>query len=118
MHEYGSDKICLIQRRQSCSESEQLSNNEHWTIDNDNPKIPNIAPAPQIWFRHTMLLTPKLAKTLNHANSGPQASFAFATWRLGTPSRILKFATLDFEGEDTQNWNMLEVPPHGISTKG
>ena len=44
MHEYGSDKICLIQRRQSCSESEQLSNNEHWTIDNDNPEFPNIDP--------------------------------------------------------------------------
>ena len=45
-------------------------NTGHWTIDNGNPKFPNIAPAPQIWFLHTTLLTPKLAKTLNHAISG------------------------------------------------
>ena len=105
MHEYRSDGFCSIQRQQSCSKSEELTmNTEHWTIDNVNPEFLNITPAPQIWFRHTTLLTPKLAKTLNHDISGPQVSFAFSTWRLGTPSRVPGYTFMRFEFCHTRLW--------------
>ena len=64
----------------------RTTNNEKWP-DSGNPEFPNVASASQIWFRHMMLLTPKLAQTLNHVTSGPQVSFFVATWRLGIPSR-------------------------------
>ena len=80
-------------------------------------QAPNVALAPQIRFRHTMLLTPKLTKTLNHTTSRPKVSFAAASWRLGMPSHVSNFVTLGFRGKGIQIWkNTLEAPPRDKTT--
>ena len=81
-------------------------------------QFPNAAPAAQIWFRHTTLLTPKLAQALNHATRGRQVSFAVATWRLGIPSSVSNFANtrLSRRGHPKLE-NVLEAPPRGESAR-
>ena len=70
----------------------QTTNNEQ-RPDSGNPDFPNVAPAPQTWFRHTTFLMPKLSQTLNYATSRPQVSFAVVTWGLGgVHSRVSNFA--------------------------
>ena len=118
MHEYRSDNFCPIQRQRFCSES---PNNQQPTMNNDSRSaaFPNTAPAPQIWFRHTTLLTPKLAQALNHATGGRQVGFAVATWRLGIPSSVSNFANtrLSRRGHPKLE-NVLEAPPRGESARG
>ena len=67
---------------------------EQPTMKNGNrsPEFPDSQFRPGTWFRHTTVLTPKLAKKLNHAISGPQVSFVVAKWRLGMPPRVSNFA--------------------------
>ena len=89
---------------------------EQPTMNNgsQSAEFPKSAPAPQIWFRHTTLLAPKLAQALNHATSGRQVSFAVAAWRLGIPSRVSNFADtrLSRRGHPKLE-NVLEAPPRG-----
>ena len=84
--------MIFVQSRDDDHVLRACTTNNEQRPDNGNPTFPNVALAPQIWFRHTTFLTPKLSQTLNHATSGPQVSFAVATWQLGISLRISNFA--------------------------
>ena len=73
-----------------------------WTINNDVSTFWMCAPAPQIHFRLTPLLTSKPTRALNHATSGPQASFVVAPWHLRKTSGVPDSAGFRGEGREAQ----------------
>ena len=84
--------MIFVQSRDDDHVLRACTTNNEQRPDNGNPTFPNVALAPQIWFRHTTFLTSKLSQIPNHATSGPQVSFAVVTWCLGIASRVSNFA--------------------------
>ena len=98
----------FVQSKDSClddsvpSSSERAGTWDQWTTNNGNPTSHMCAPAPQFRFRLTLLPTSKLAQTLNHATSGPQASFAVVPWHLRKTSGLPDSVGFQGEGRESQ----------------
>ena len=93
------------------TESREPEANEQWQSTDFSTVC---VPAPQIRFRHTLLLLLKLAQVLNHVISGPQVSFVVMVWCIFMcmPSAVLYFANMRplWGKQHSQKWKMYWRP--------